>query len=447
MTFVNISLEIFALGSVIVTGLLVRLVQYVRFRYPGGMDVFFHLLYMENLDYFFENVRSYPYLFHIFCRKVKDILKLSNGKLIMVGLFPDIIAGLGAYFFIRGPFGVIPSIIALALFIATPRLVHQSIFSPRSMGLLMYVLSLLALTLPFPLNALSILFVSLTALTHRLSIQTLFFVMLVYSFFDVTSIVNFVLGLLLALVISKRRYYQVLRSHLSYLKLMITKRQFRYPNREHLVFISAPYAIIAPLCILALLGKKIPEPIYSWTRWLSFSVKPFLDEPLGCLLLTSGLVSFLLVFLWRWGDSHRFIVYGSLPLAVLYSEATMSNRFLYFLLPLVLLGNVFLSLYITKRNTLITRSFSEAVRFLSKVLDDGFCSPSTHYWAVKYFTNGEGVYIDIRDPSYIVKPKGEEVRRFKYFIVPNSMVSNLKPKYKLQLLFSNEEWTTAKVSH
>lgn len=306
----------------------------------------------------------------------------------------------------------------------------------------MYTSSLLASLMPFPLNTLSILFISLTALTHKLSLQTLFFVVLSYSFFDISYVLYFVLGFLLALLISKFRYYRVFRSHLSYVKLMVTEPRLRHPNRECLAFTNVPYAIIPPLHVIFLLAGNISQPILSF---FNFPVDLFWYQPIRRFFLIWGLVTFALVFFWRWGDSHKYVSFGSLPLALLVSEALMSNDFLRALVPIVLLGNVILSLYMTGRNTLITETFLQAVGFLSKVLDDGFCCPQGYYWAVKYFTNGKGVYIDTKNPNRVVKPRSDEVNHFKYIIIPSSMISNFKFKKEIETLFSNEEWIVGRL--
>jgi len=426
-------IELFNLTIIIIIGILLRLIQFARFKIPGSSDVFFHLVYMRNINEFFKNIQPYPYFFHLLSGKVKEIFRLSDDKLILIGAIPDAITGLVAYFILRNYFGTVTSLIALALFLTTPYLVYQSVFGPRSLGLLMYTSSLLALIMPFPLNAFSILFVSLTALTHKLSLQTLFFIVLLYGFFfDAIGILYFILGFLLAIIISRMKYLRVFRFHLSYLKLMMTKSQYRYPNREYLAFIEVPYATIVPL-------------------WLAFSIArgmhvynsiPCLNQLIGRFFLMWGAATFALVFLWRWGDSHRYVSFSSLPLAMLFSDASISNDLLRLLLPIFLSGNVILSLYITRRNTLITENFLQAVKFLSEILEDGFLCPEEYYWTVKYFTKGKGAYIK---KGSIVKPPYEETDQLKHVIIPISMMDDVELNNRIRVLFSNEEWIVGEI--
>lgn len=412
----------------------------MRFRYPGGTDVFFFLSYVRNLEGFYRNIQPYPFLFPLLSAAVKKILKLSDQKLLLIGTIPDIVTGIIAYCFVRSYFGAWVSLATIALFITTPALVYQSTFNPRSLGLLLYSLSLMALTLPFPLSGLSVLFISLTALTHKLSLQTLFFVVTVYSIFNMAGFMYFVLGLLSAFAISKMKYVAVFRFHLSYVKMMMTNPGARYPNKEHLIFANVPYAFLAPIAILALLPDGWDKQILSL---LNIPAVAYWSQPAGRLLLVWALIPFLLVFLWRWGDSNRYIIYGSLALALLSSTISESN-YLFPLLLLMLLGNTTIALYITRKNTLITKDFHEALNFLAKVLDNGFCCPAEYYLAVKYLTEGKGVYLDSKNPSRIVEPAGEKLRHFRYFILPTALLTDFSNKYDTEILFSNGGWVVGR---
>ena len=110
--------------------MLLRLVQYVRFRYPGNTDVFFFLSYMKNPHEFYQNIQPYPFLFPFFSATLKRVFRFSDRKLLLIGVIPDAITGLTAYLFMRSYFGMLTSLTALALFITTPALVHQSTFGP-----------------------------------------------------------------------------------------------------------------------------------------------------------------------------------------------------------------------------------------------------------------------------------------------------------------------------
>ena len=166
------------------------------------------------------------------------------------------------------------------------------------MGLLLYSLSLLALTLSFPLNVVSVLFVSLSALTHKLSLQTLFFVVLGYSIFDATASLHFTLRFLLAFVISKLKYIRIFRFHLSYVKSMMENPKARHPNKEYLMLANVPYAFLAPLAIVILLPDILSKRLLDS---FSMSVVSFRYQPVGRLLTVWAIVPFLLVFFWRRG--------------------------------------------------------------------------------------------------------------------------------------------------
>ena len=87
-SYVDLPNELFALTMIIVVGLLLRLIQFIRFKVPGGVDVFFHLSYIRNINAFFKKVQPYPYLFHVLSRKVKNILRLPDSKLILIEVRP-----------------------------------------------------------------------------------------------------------------------------------------------------------------------------------------------------------------------------------------------------------------------------------------------------------------------------------------------------------------------
>ncbi|MFX1476089.1 MAG: hypothetical protein ACFFCO_11520 [Promethearchaeota archaeon] len=390
--------EILLLLSVFIIGLVIRYLPHIRYYLPGTSDMFYHFSKICNPAHGEEKM-VYPPLFHWIFR----IFRRSDGSLPERGLtrlMPmfDIGTALILYLFLRGTFTVESALIAALLFLVTPAVVIQGItFSPRPLGLLFFVSSLLCLTLPFPFNYLTILPIALTLLTHRLATQTLFFIFLGLTFTNWPFGVLFIGGVGLALLLSRGQYYAVLRSHLVFIKRYITGT--RVPNRRLLGIILTP-TLVSLICyiVLQLLSYFVPFPL-SFCGLLIWQL-PILLPNIVILFLVWSITCLLLLIFWFAGESYRYTYYAGAPFAFFCAFLLQSSTFFLFL-SIILLGvGVALSAYFSFRTQHLDRDVVALLRFVGKIKKRTYLLvPYSLLRAARYFSKKESTFMKLLETT------------------------------------------------
>lgn len=363
----DLFIEVSLLALIIIIGLVLRYLPHILHAYPYTPDMYYHLVRLRDWEYETER-RTYPKFFHQFFRLfLKSDKPLPERVLFRITPLFDICTGITVHLFLRTQFGIETSLLTVSLFLLTPIVVKQSItFGVRPMGMLFVTCSLLFLTLPFPFNWLSIIPVSLTLLTHKLSTQTLFFALIGFSIIagDWQPAAIYIVGFGLAVLLSRRYYLRVARFHLTN-----ALRHFqgeRYPNQrlKGLLITSTAVGLVIYIVVqwvqlflsfpLTILGLVISVPV---------AVAPYFET----LLMSWGLVCLLLLIFWFIGESYKHLYIGGVAFAF-FSAYLIQYSPLFFVLSIVLLGgNSVVSLYISVRFPYLDKDIVTLLRQTGKL--------------------------------------------------------------------------------
>ena len=183
-------------------------------KLPGTINAF---VYKENYDY--------PPLLHI-------ILSLFNEKYDQKLQFTtpifDIVTGIvifGCFYYL---FNYSVALLILIIYILTPITLDNSIsLSPRGIANTFFVGSLLSLLLYLTSNnliflLLAIFLASLVYITHRLTTQALWFVLISLTIFlqSIYPLLVLILAIILAIILTKGFYIKSLKGHFTFIRLM-----------------------------------------------------------------------------------------------------------------------------------------------------------------------------------------------------------------------------------
>jgi hypothetical protein len=390
--------EILFLVSVFIIGLVIRYLPHIRYYLPGTSDMFYHFSKILDPTHGEEQM-VYPPLFHWVFR----LFRRSDGSLpergltLLMPIFDIGTAGI-FYFFLRGTFGIEIALIAALLLLVTPAVVIQGItFSPRSIGLLFFVSSILCLTLPFPFNYLAILPIALVLLTHRLATQTLFFTFLGLAIIHWSFGFIFIGGVGLALLLSKGQYFEILRSHLAFIKRYVTG--LRYPNRRRLGIFLAP-TLVGLICYLTLLllSYFLPFPL----SFFGFSILqlPIPLPTIVILFLVWSIACLLLLIFWFIGESYRYTYYASVPFAF-FCAFLLQSSILFLLLAIILVGfGVVSSIYFSNRIQHLDKDIVALLRFFGQIKKRAYLLVPYRLWrAARYFTEKECAFMKLAETT------------------------------------------------
>jgi hypothetical protein len=365
-----------------------------------GTDSFYHLLVAKEIRrtkklpstidrFFFKENYDYPPLFHIFLSLFDE---KHHRKLQYATPIFDIITGVvifsGSFFM----FGESVAIIALALFATTPITIDNAFYlSPRGFANTLFVISLFSLAYFVATDnvlfyVVALIFTALVFLSHRLTTQALWVVLVSLSVAEssVIPISILVFALLLAVVISKGFYVKSFIGHINYVKLMAgslfdsSKRgQLGYKLPHPLLFLfNMPILILLPVVFLSgtLLNNGITYPITIW--FLSI---------------------FVLSVVWIFGEGYRHIYLSIVPYSIILSYYFINSpdlMILYFLVALSIAAIV-VKLYRFEHDLnlhmVIDDDFICCCNFIKegkKKNDIILCLPLSYTYQAAYFTDG-----------------------------------------------------------
>jgi len=292
-------------------------------RGPRENDGWFHLQCAKEIkknkavfryhEKFFPGKKvpyTYPPFLHVF---LSFFVGRIPGK--MLFLWPVIMnILLGVTIFLVSCFLNYPlkeSLLVSILFLIIPSNIKGNIsITPRQLGMLFFFLSILFATLAIRNNSLclyliSIFLFALLLLTHRMGAQLIFiiatFFIVIFAFYNshliIYTMVWFVGGFMIALIISCGFYKKVFIDHLKRLKL-----HFKYGSQSGKgKQLGNPVKILArnPFLLFILI-----ECIFKLYYRNSFSVFTFI------LLITSTVIFMVAVF-WIWGSGERHIIFAA----------------------------------------------------------------------------------------------------------------------------------------
>lgn len=291
------------------------------------------------------------------------------------------------------------ALVAQLLYSLTPiTALENSMLYARSFGYLLFTASFYTMLLysnlinPSPLLFLSaIALVVVTLLGHRFATQSLIFISIFFSLIErnLTYFTILAIGLILAIVISRGYYLQVLKSHLSNIYFWMKNYENRF---SHQVYGRLPTTKNPDLVgtIYNLLSKFAPFTLLFSALWIASGIIIFIfNIPLSPLLYKMALwVLFFYVFailvmmikcLIPIGEGYRYIEMITAPASIL-----SSYIFFYFynsnyrltaviILGILLTGNLMVILFlqykavISDRNRSLTVDMKEMFKFINKI--------------------------------------------------------------------------------
>jgi hypothetical protein len=365
-----------------------------------GIDSFYHLLVARDIrrtkklpstieQFVFKENYDYPPLFHFFLSLFDE---KHHRKLQYTTPIFDIITGLVIFcgsFFI---FGESVAIIALALFATTPiALDNACVLSPRGFANALFVTSLFSLAYFLATDnvlfyVVALIFTALVFLSHRLTTQALWAVLVCLSVAEssVIPISILVFALLLAVVVSRGFYVKSLIGHLNYVKRMASslfdsnKRGQLHCKLPHplLFLFNMPILILLPVVILS--GTLLKNGItYSFSIWF--------------------LSIFVLSVVWIFGEGYRHIYLLIVPYSIIlsyYFINSLNLMILYFVVALSIVAIV-VKLYRAEHDVnlhmVVNDDFICCCNFIKegkKKNDIIFCLPMSYGYSAAYFTDG-----------------------------------------------------------
>ena len=401
-----------------------------------GKDSFYHLLVAryirkekklpEKIDAFIlKEDYDYPPLLHIILSFFNE---KHDQKLQFITPMFDIVTGLvifGCFYYL---FDYSVALIILIMYILTPITLDNSIsLSPRGIANTFFVGTLLSLLLYLTsynliFLILAIILASLVYITHRLTTQALWFVLLSLTIFlqSIYPLLVLFLAIILAIIITKGFYIKSLKGHISFIKLMYNsvldpkKRdevKAKIPNPIRMFF-NMPYLIFLPLIFISTLTSNIEYKfIFIW-----------------------GLsVTFLAIF-WFLGEGYRHIYLAVVPYAVYISLWGNSYK-LEILGILIIISIIFIILKLyrieknDKLNMTINEDFIKCCEYISKnknPKDIILCLPLDYTYQAAYFTKG------IMLQGSGGEGKGLEFNLYLHSKVNNNQIQDLINEYNPQ---------------
>ena len=246
--------------------------SYLLLKYKWvGKDSFYHFIVAQEIRknkslpkvinrFIVPEKYSYPPLLHLvlsfFPEKYHSVAQY-------LGPISDIGCGVTIFFFCSYVLSLKIAIMATALYLFTPMTIDDSFsFAPRSFANWFMVISLLSLFHYLLYGSVatfigSIIFATLVLLTHRLTTQSLIFVILAFfiAFRLFAPLWIIALAVLLAVTFTKGYYLRVISGHIDFLKVFgkkVLNRASRkempslFPNPVFLLF-NMPIFIILPI--------------------------------------------------------------------------------------------------------------------------------------------------------------------------------------------------------
>ena len=369
-----------------------------------GKDSFYHLIVAryirkekklpETIDSFIlKEDYNYPPLLHF-------ILSLFNEKydqkLQYITPIFDIATGLVIFACFYYLFNYSVALLSFIIYILTPITLDNSIsLSPRGMantffvgslfGLLLYLISY---NLIFLLSA--ILLASLVYITHRLTTQALWFVLISLTIFlpSLYPILVLFFAFILAIIITKGFYIKSIKGHFTFIKLMY--KSVKDPKKREEVKAKIPN----PILMIFNMPYIICLPLFFITS--SFFVGTFnFDIGYKFICIWGLSVTFIAIF-WFLGEGYRHIYLAVVPYAVIIS-LWENNYKLEILGFLIIISVIFIIIKLyrieknDKLNMTVNEDFINCCKYIAKNKnpeDIILCLPLDYTYQAAYFTNG-----------------------------------------------------------
>ncbi|MFX0170567.1 MAG: hypothetical protein ACFE9L_01475 [Candidatus Hodarchaeota archaeon] len=369
-------------------GLFIRLIPYIRYRFPGGYDVFYHLGRIRDPTYpqdaETEEMKYYPSWMHDIYRKItNNFTRISDYQLLRIHTIWDPLNGLFFWIIIRYFYDFNVAFFALILFLFAPYLVKQAdTLSPRPVGHFWFNFALFFSFFSIPISFLGIIGIIMTVRCHRLAFQTIVVVFLVLGiFFNPIFLINLILGVLLGLLIYGNNFKMLIKSH--YSLILRFARGPHLPNKRYLTPVVVPYTLIVIPIVIEIIWINITNGNFM-KKLLNLGFELGKNSSLD-IFFTFWIVGvLLLVLFYPFGESLRHIGLLVAPSSVLVSNLLIRLNLEILIIPLFILN--LLLIFILLRHSLPNEDLIKIGKYIAKSIDKAvICAPSSRR-PIDYYT-------------------------------------------------------------
>ena len=407
--------QISILSGTLIIGLILQLYPFLKYHYPGGNDLFYHLKRISNPQNDL-GVEAYPYLFHyIYGALYRKMKRFSDYTILKISPVINLIPALFFIILSEYLYGDVITAYVFPLVFLSPILIYQShTFSPRILSIWFYVFAVLLNFLSFPYCYLSAVFVALIALSHRMSMQVEFFTSIVLGIFYPIVAINFLIGFILAVIFSKGYYLTILRKHLSFISNYIHGTHF--PNHELKGLIIAPTTFVALFCVLVIFANIF-----------GVSIIPLLLSVQVQFFLIWSLVPISLVFFWRIGDSFRHSAYAVVPSTFLLVYLMPVHIFFYWTYWGILIFSIILSIRYSIRVEHLDSEVENLLNYLSELNKNAIlCTDRKIRRKSNYFLDSWVVPYDFKKFNVDDFQNCIQKNKIEYVLIPHKLSVDLK---------------------
>ncbi|MFW9848214.1 MAG: hypothetical protein ACFFF4_03695 [Candidatus Thorarchaeota archaeon] len=388
--------EIILISVVLLLAALLRIIPHIRFPFPATPDTFFLLNKLKNIDYREAEIR-YPRFFTQLTLVAVSKEKLGDGRrLNEIAIMMDLFTATIIFVFIRSYIGSEIAILTTLFFVTTPMVTKQgTTYAVRPFGLFLVSTSLLILLLPFPWNWLAAIPMAFILLSHRLSTQTTFIISLGLFVIDYQIPVIFAVGFILAVILSKGDYLEVLKAHLN--SIWHYWKHGHYPNRRMLGMITMPtsFGYLAYI-VLKLIQMASSDPV----SVLSYRLPtlPTIDSYTETLMMIWGLICLGLLIFWVAGESYKHLPLAAVPFGMMTSLLTNTDILFTIVSYAILTTNIIGCLYFQISFEHVNEDFIEIVKTKKGLSRETLVlTPPNYDRALEFFTDYQSiiVYFDV----------------------------------------------------
>ncbi len=362
------------------------------------------------------------------------------------------------------------ALLAQAIYTFTPVIaLENSSLTPRSLGYLVFNLSVFSTILFVQTQSVwsliaSVLFTTLIFLSHRFAAQSLLFLSLFLSVFykNPWYIGIFLVGFILAVVLTKGYYLRVLRGHLYNIYFWIPNRNYRFAHQirglqtlsKKKDFVELVYSMLSKFAPVTLLGTNLwnifPFLILGLLTisqpYLSIVIPGYIGLFTSWVLFfyTIGIPILMLTYLRCIGEGYRYLEMAAIPTSIIaawFFFQLLSTPFgiiAWFGYALFMLINIGLILSVHRniirdRNRSITADMEKAFKFLNQQKERYriLCIPHQNTTNVIYHTKHQ-VFVNADNAGLLPISA-------VYPIIKWPLTDTLE-KYNLDLIFLKESF-------
>jgi len=370
--------------------------SYLLLKYNWvGKDVFYHLLIAkeirknkklpETVNYFiFPEKYNYPPFLHVFLSLFKE---KYHQKLQFLSIIFDIVTGILIFIMVMHTFNIWIAIFSTTLYLITPISIDNSFtLGPRSIANMYMVAALFSLFYFFNTQIvifaiLAAIFTAFVLLTHRLTTQSLLFVLvsMSFGFKSITPLVIILIGIILAIIFSKGYYVKSAKGHINFIKCMAKGFQDRKTR------LITPNILPNPIQFVFNMPILLALPVFSL----------FYDNIITKYFVIWGLSIVILSIIWVYGEGYRHIYNAIPPFSIIVSLWILNNTAYHFFIFIIIISFCFILIKFyrlendVKSYSIISKEMIDAFNYLKKngrKDDVVLCLPFDIFYAVIYFT-------------------------------------------------------------